>query len=569
MSFEAGSRIGDYEVAGVLGTGGMGKVYKVRNTISDRVEAMKVLLPDLTEKADLESRFLREIKLLATLSHPNIAGLHTALRVENQLLMIMELVEGTTVAQRLQKGPLSLQEAIDYTCQVLSALSYAHAQGIIHRDIKPANMMVTPSGVVKLMDFGIAKTAGYRLTMTGTTVGSLYYMSPEQIKAEALDGRADLYSLGVSLYEIVTGKRPFEDTSDFNVMVAHLQKAPVPPIQVEPNLPQVLNEIIMLAMAKDPAQRFQTADAFRTALGSARSTLGFATGAPARPAAAVAGAPVLGKTVPSFDAFPGGSQPPGSAPVALRPTATCPGSPLAGAPRIPAPAAAIPAVPLAGEVNLPPPVMVPPPVSERAGPAWLREPIVPPKPEPSSSRSPATPVAGSSGKNYRGLYMTAGALVALLVIVLGTTQLPNWRKARAGSKVTAQGTPVQQSLPAPPRDANPTAPGPKISEATVRPDSGESASGTSATDRRLPGQSRSRKINRGQTDSGQKSSGKSPAAEQDDSGAKPDNVRSAPAPNGPAINASGCFRNGSTRRSLPFGCIGSKYGGRRSRGPYG
>src|SRR5439155_11377743 len=110
MSFEAGSRIGDYEVAGVLGTGGMGKVYKVRNTISDRVEAMKVLLPDLTEMADLESRFLREIKLLATLSHPNIAGLHTALRVENQLLMIMELVEGTTVAQRLQQGPLSLQE---------------------------------------------------------------------------------------------------------------------------------------------------------------------------------------------------------------------------------------------------------------------------------------------------------------------------------------------------------------------------------------------------------------------------------------------------------------------------
>ncbi len=128
MSFEIGSRVGDYEVTGVLGAGGMGKVYKVRNTISDRVEAMKVLLPNLTENSELEGRFLREIKLLAGLSHPNIAALYTALRIENQLLMVMEFVEGVTVAQRLREGPLPLTLGVDYVCQVLSALSYAHTQ---------------------------------------------------------------------------------------------------------------------------------------------------------------------------------------------------------------------------------------------------------------------------------------------------------------------------------------------------------------------------------------------------------------------------------------------------------
>ena len=278
MSLDIGNRIGDYEIVAALGAGGMGKVFKVRNVISDRIEAMKVLLPDLEQQPELADRFMREIKVQASLQHPNIAALHTALRVDNQLLMLMELVEGITLDQRLQQGTVPLRDAVDYIGQVLGALGYAHQHGVIHRDIKPANMMLTPKGTVKLMDFGIAKAAADRkLTMTGTTMGSLYYMSPEQIKGMAtLDARSDLYSVGVSLYELVTGKRPFDGDSQFAIMAAHLEKVPVPPITLDTNLPPMLNDVILMSIAKDPEQRFQSAQAFGAALGSVRESLGMA-----------------------------------------------------------------------------------------------------------------------------------------------------------------------------------------------------------------------------------------------------------------------------------------------------
>ncbi|HMD70736.1 MAG TPA: serine/threonine-protein kinase [Bryobacteraceae bacterium] len=286
MNYEIGSRVGDYEVLEVLGAGGMGRVYKVRNVISDRVEAMKIVLPDLQGDSDLADRFMREIKVQASLDHPNIAGLHTALRLDNQLLMLMEYVEGVTIETVMRSGRIPIDKAIDYTSQVLSALSYAHAHGVVHRDLKPGNMIVTPSGVVKLMDFGIAKMAADRkLTQVGSTVGSLYYMSPEQIKgAVDLDPRSDLYSLGISLYEMATGARPFQGDSEYSIMAAHLETNPPPPIQVDPNLPPALSQIILMALEKDPAQRFQTADAFRAALGSVRGSV--------RPAAAPVAAPV-------------------------------------------------------------------------------------------------------------------------------------------------------------------------------------------------------------------------------------------------------------------------------------
>jgi hypothetical protein len=271
MDLQIGSTLGDYQIIGILGAGGMGKVYKVRNVISDRVEAMKVLLPDLANAPELADRFLREIKVQASMEHPNIAALHTAVRQDNQLLMLMEFVHGETLEQRLKQGPIPVAPAVEYIGQVLDALEYAHAHGVIHRDIKPANMMLTPGGVVKLMDFGIAKASSdHKLTMTGTTMGSLYYMSPEQIQGSAdLDARADLYSVGVSLYELVTGKRPFDGDSQFAIMSAHLEKTPVPPITLDPRLPQALNDIILMSVAKAPDARFQTAKAFRNALSNA------------------------------------------------------------------------------------------------------------------------------------------------------------------------------------------------------------------------------------------------------------------------------------------------------------
>ena len=210
MTDETNKRIGDYQILDELGSGGMGRVWRVRNVITDRIEAMKVLLPDLAGRQELAARFQREIKLMASLNHPNIAALRTAFTADNQLYMVMEYVEGTTWPTSWRTEPFRSTDALNYIRQVLSAVSYAHKQNVIHRDIKPANMMLTPQGVIKLMDFGIARAGEDRsLTMTGTTMGSLSYMSPEQVKGEPTDARSDLYSVGVSLYEIVTGQRPF------------------------------------------------------------------------------------------------------------------------------------------------------------------------------------------------------------------------------------------------------------------------------------------------------------------------------------------------------------------------
>ena len=271
MNYEVGDRVGDYQVVERIGAGGMGAVYKVRNLITDRTDAMKVLLPDLRQAADLAERFSREIKVHASLVHPNIASLHTAMRVENQLLMIMEFVEGASLSTRLRQGPIQCQESVNYVCQVLSALSYAHERGIIHRDIKPANIMVTPSRMVKLMDFGIATTTGpgtlqNRLTAAGMALGSVHYMSPEQVKAGAPDARSDLYSLGITFYEMVTGQCPIRGNSEYEIMAAHLALAPPSPIELNPFLPPAVAAIIQKSIQKRPDDRFQTAAEFRLSL---------------------------------------------------------------------------------------------------------------------------------------------------------------------------------------------------------------------------------------------------------------------------------------------------------------
>lgn len=392
-------RIGDYQILDELGSGGMGRVWRVRNVITDRIEAIKVLLPDLAGRQELAARFQREIKLMASLNHPNIAALRTAFTADNQLYMVMEYVEGTTVAEKLEHGAIPVPDALNYIGQVLSAVSYAHSQGVIHRDIKPANMMLTPQGVIKLMDFGIARAGEDRsLTMTGTTMGSLSYMSPEQVKGEPTDVRSDLYSVGVSLYEMVTGQRPFVATSDYSIMAAHVKEAPKPPAELHPGLPSELNEIILMAIAKDPTQRFQTAEAFRNALSSV----------PVTPS------PVIPKNVLDARTVTSMAQP------LTSPTGPAPSAPIS------APVAAF------RDTNTPAPMATPVPM-----------------PPPSSS-------------GHRGLYMTLGALIVLAVLVLAGIYVPrsNWIHAKspdagaASDSSTSNNTANQGSSNQSPSDQN-------------------------------------------------------------------------------------------------------------------
>jgi eukaryotic-like serine/threonine-protein kinase len=307
MPFEPGETVGDYQVRGLLGAGGMGNVYRVRNLITDREEALKVLLPDLTAQAELADRFAREIRIHASLDHPNIAQLRTALRVNNQLIMIMELVPGETLEQIIARGPVDPAFAAAVASQTLAALRYAHERGIIHRDIKPGNIMLTPAGIVKVMDFGIAAGGlARRITKTGLAVGSLHYMSPEQVRAMPVDPRSDIYSLGVTLYEMLAARRPFEGASDFELMKAHLEKEAPPVSAANPSVPAAFAAAISRSLAKHPEDRFQSAAEFAAAMETLRPFLAAApeprpnSGAAVAPAAsAPSRAPTSGYTDPA------------------------------------------------------------------------------------------------------------------------------------------------------------------------------------------------------------------------------------------------------------------------------
>ena len=267
MAFAEGHIIGDYEVLGVLGQGGMGAVYRVRNVLSGREEAMKMVLPNAGNDAEAAERFLREIRVQASLQHPNIAALRTAVRADDHILMIMELMDGESVAAKLKNGPLPFDLAFRVLDDILGALTYAHRHGVIHRDIKPANIMVTSRGIAKLMDFGIARSSAEdRITRTNFAVGSLHYMSPEQINSQTVDARSDLYSLGATAYEMLTGKAPLDGPNDYAVMHAHLTQKPVPPSELIAGFSRTVSGIVMKALEKNPAARYQSAHEFQSAL---------------------------------------------------------------------------------------------------------------------------------------------------------------------------------------------------------------------------------------------------------------------------------------------------------------
>jgi serine/threonine protein kinase len=265
-SWSPGTQIGSYEILDVLGHGGMGKVFRVRHLITNRIEALKVIASSGGTSEEMLERFHREIRSLATLHHPNIAGLHTAFHHQEQLVMVMEYVQGTDLGISLKSG-ITLEQSLDFARQILRALEYAHSQGIIHRDIKPSNVMVTAAHQIKLLDFGLALSGQEtRLTQAGSLVGSMHYVSPEQISGEPADVRSDLYAVGITLYELTTGRLPIEGTTHAQIIANHLQYRPTPPARLNPKIPEGVSAAVMKALAKDKEQRWQSASAFLQAL---------------------------------------------------------------------------------------------------------------------------------------------------------------------------------------------------------------------------------------------------------------------------------------------------------------
>ena len=263
-----GSLIGSYKILEKLGEGGMGVVYKAVDTSLDRVVAIKSLSGELAKNPDLEQRFRAEAKAQANLNHTNIATLYAFLVQEGTAWMVMEYIQGETVYEMIQRrGPIPAQEAIPIFKQALLGMGYAHRAGIVHRDIKPSNIMINRSGIVKVMDFGIAKVLGNRsVTRTGTQMGTAYYMSPEQVVNKGVDIRSDVYSLGVTLYEMLTANVPFTGDTDFEVMTAHMHTPPPLPTRFYPYIPKGIENAVLHAIEKKQEVRFQTVEEFGAAL---------------------------------------------------------------------------------------------------------------------------------------------------------------------------------------------------------------------------------------------------------------------------------------------------------------
>ena len=263
-----GAVVGGYQIIDKLGEGGMGVVYKALDLSLGRVVALKAVTSDLAHHPELEHRFRAEARAQASLNQLNLATIHAFLVENGCAWMVMEFVDGETVASMIQRrGPIPWKEAVPMFRQALMGLGHAHRAGIVHRDIKPGNLMVNREGIVKVMDFGIAKVLGERgVTGTKAHLGTAAYMAPEQVRNAGVDARTDIYALGVTLYEMLCGHVPFEDGSDFDVMTAHVNTAPPPPTRFYPHIPPAIEEAVLRALAKNPQDRFQTTEEFGVAL---------------------------------------------------------------------------------------------------------------------------------------------------------------------------------------------------------------------------------------------------------------------------------------------------------------
>ena len=251
-----------YEILERIGTGGMAVVYKAKCHRLNRLVAIKILKSDLAQNEEFRRRFNAESQAVAQLSHPNIVSVYDVSRGGDTEYIVMELIDGITLKQYMEKrGQLNWRESLHFITQIMRGLSHAHSRGIIHRDIKPQNIMVLRDGSVKVADFGIACLADSAQTMTQEALGSVHYISPEQARGDRPDARSDIYSSGVVLYEMLTGRLPFEGESAVSVAIQHLSSIPLAPREINPDIPEQLELICMKAMAPDLEHRYQSADA--------------------------------------------------------------------------------------------------------------------------------------------------------------------------------------------------------------------------------------------------------------------------------------------------------------------
>jgi len=258
-----GKTIGPYNIVEILGKGGMGVVYKAVHTTLEQQVAIKALSSELASNPSSRKRFVKEAKIQAKFSHPNVVNIFNYLDEGEDVYIVMEYVNGQTLEQKLKsEGAISEKEAISISIPVLEALDFMHSNGVIHRDIKPSNIMITNTGLIKVTDFGIAKVLDENTQQTKTgMVGSLYYISPEQILGEQTSAATDVYSFGVTLFHMITGKALYEGT-EYAIMTSHLEGKPVPPWEVNDNVSKNFGKVVLKAIQKTPKDRYKTARAF-------------------------------------------------------------------------------------------------------------------------------------------------------------------------------------------------------------------------------------------------------------------------------------------------------------------
>ncbi|HLK69674.1 MAG TPA: serine/threonine-protein kinase [Bryobacteraceae bacterium] len=269
MTLDVGTQIGDYRILSRIGRGTYGIVFEAEHVITRQIHALKVML-DTAGLVD-EGRFLREIQVQAKMQHPNIAGVYQAFRAPCGLVLAMERVTGESLRTVLDRGRLPRATGLQYIMDTLAGLDFAEQAGVIHRDIKPENIMITPEGRVKITDFGLAHVVNCgRITGSEESLGTPWYIAPEQVDGKGIvDARTDVYSTGVVLYEVATGRLPFPGTNAFAVVRAHLEKEPTPPVQLDREIGASLSAVILKAMEKAPSRRFPGAAAFRASLEAA------------------------------------------------------------------------------------------------------------------------------------------------------------------------------------------------------------------------------------------------------------------------------------------------------------